>query len=188
MKLDSRYSFLDYMRLIYSYLITKIFFTNCRLIRQPTRIRGFQHMKIGTGFTTGQYCRIEAQFSPEQSESKSLVIGNNVQINDRCHIAAIYDLRIGNHVLIASNVFITDHDHGNTDLTSLQQIPAAREIVYASTVIGDNVWIGENVVILKGIKVGNNSVIGAGSVVTKNVPPFSVVAGVPGRVVKSYTI
>jgi len=139
-------------------------------------------MNIGDGFTTGQYCRIEA--GRPKSRAKSLIIGNSVQINDRCHIAAIDSVSIGDNVLIASNVFITDHDHGDTSLDSLILAPAHRPLTSSPVVVENNVWIGQNVVILKGVTIGESSIIAAGAVVTRNVPSFSIVAGVPAKILK----
>ena len=182
MKLDSRYSFPDYCRLAWSLLITIIFFNKARLIRQPTRIRGYKNMKIGKGFTTGQYCRIEAGNNLEGL--KTLNFGDNVQINDRCHIAAIHNVVISSNVLIASNVFISDHDHGEFSKSVLVMSPNDRPMVSSPVVIEENVWICENAVVLKGVTIGRNSIIAAGCVVTKSVPPFSLVAGVPGNIIK----
>ena len=182
MKLDSSYSWPDKVRLAWSFIITKIFFPEARLVRQPARIRGYRNMKIGKGFTTGQYCRIEA--ASNQSEV-TLVIGEGVQINDKCHIAALQSIRIGANVLMASNVFITDHDHGRFDKDQLDVPPAKRLLVSSPVVVGDNVWLGENVVVLKGVTIGHGSIIAAGCVVVNSVPPYSLVAGVPGRVVRA---
>jgi lipopolysaccharide O-acetyltransferase len=181
--LDSRYSIPDFFRLAWSLLITYIFFRPARIIRQPTRIRGFYNMRLGKGFTTGQYCRIEA--SDHGQGGVALTIGDGVQINDSCHIAALNSIRIGNNVLIASQVFITDHDHGDVGSLRLGLAPKDRPLVYSPVVIEDNVWIGEKVIILKGVHVGVGAVIGAGAVVTRNVPAGAVVVGVPARVVSS---
>ena len=95
------------------------------------------------------------------------------------------DLEFGKDVLIGSSVFISDHDHGTVTFSDLSIAPTARPLISSPVVIEDNVWIGEKVVILKGVRVGRNSVVAAGAVVTKNVPPYSVVAGVPAKVVRS---
>jgi lipopolysaccharide O-acetyltransferase len=182
MRLNSNYSLPDYFRLAWSLLLTKLFFRSARIIRQPSRVRGYRNMQIGKGFTTGQYCRIEAANAP--NGHPTLVIGNRVQINDKCHIAALVKIEIGDDVLMGSNVFISDHDHGGTSPDQLRVSPAKRELISAPVIVEKNVWIGENAVILKGVTVGASSIIAAGAVVTRDVPPCSVVGGVPARVIK----
>lgn len=184
---NSQYSFLDLVRLSWSLLVTKVFFRPARIIRQPTRIRGFGYMDIGVGFTTGQFCRIEASKSVLQDEVV-LRIGKNVQINDACHIAAIENVSIGDNVLIASRVFISDHDHGRFSKDSLKIIPKERELISSPVKIKDSVWIGEGVIILKGVTIGKGAVIGAGAVVTRDVPANSLAIGVPAKIVKSYEL
>lgn len=183
--LNSRYSIPDLFRMVWALVLTKFFFRPARLIRQPTRIRGFSNMVIGEGFTTGQYCRIEAG-SAGGNEGEVLIIGQNVQINDGCHIAAIEHISIGDDVLIASRVYISDHDHGAVSLDSLRTPPKERPLVSSPVIIENNVWIGEGVSILKGVKIGEGSVVAAGAVVTKNVPRYSVSAGVPAKVISSF--
>lgn len=182
-KIFWRYSPPDSLRLLWSLIITKLFFSQARLIRQPTRIRGYENMTIGKGFTTGQYCRIEAgtRLLNQHLLKKSLEIGCNVQINDNCHIGAIDSIFIDDGVLIASNVFITDHDHGDTNLGSLLIQPSLRKLVTAPVYIGKNVWIGEGVKILKGVVIGQGSVIGAGAVVTRSFPDNSIIVGIPAK-------
>ena len=181
-KISWKYSPPDLIRLAWSFLITKIFFRRARIIRQPTRIRGYKNMLIGRGFTTGQYCRIEAGYSSNgKCDTKTLIIGDDVQINDSCHIASVQKVSIGNRVLIASKVYISDHDHGETILSDLMVPPALRPLVTSPVLIDDDVWIGENVSILKGVAIGKRSVIGAGAVVTKSFPEDSVIVGNPGR-------
>lgn len=177
--LNSKYSLPDLIRLIWALLLTRIFFRPARLIRQPTRIRGFAHIRMGRAFTTGQFCRIEA--SCHGDDSVSLHIGNDVQINDSCHIAALEYISIGNNVLIGSQVYISDHDHGDVLDLKNADIPKKRALVCAPVIIEDNVWIGEKAIILKGVTIGMGSVIGAGAVVTKDVPPFTVAIGVPAK-------
>lgn len=181
--MKARYSVLDLFRLSWSLATTKILYSPARIIRQPTRIRGWANMSIGPGFTTGQYCRIEA--ANGNGSRKTLSIGNNVEINDACHIAALDSVKIGNYVLIASHVYISDHDHGEITKEDLLKHPNQRALVSSPVVIEDDVWIGEKATILKGVTVGKGSVIAAGAVVTKNVPPYSVAAGVPARIIKT---
>jgi lipopolysaccharide O-acetyltransferase len=180
---NSLYSFVDYIRLIYSYLLTKLFFSPARIVRQPCRIRGWQYIKVGCGFTTGQYCRIEAGSSHDGNAT--LVFGDNVQINDSCHISALYQVNIGNNVLIASRVYVSDHDHGQITKESMLIKPLDRPLIIKPIFIEDDVWIGEGVSILKGVTIGKGAVIGAGAVVTRNIPSYSLAVGVPAKVIKS---
>lgn len=117
--------------------------------------------------------------------NKKIRIGDNCSIGAYCHISAYNKVSIGNHVLIGKWVSIVDNDHGETNKESLMIPPLERKLVSKGPiVIGNHVWIGDKVTILSGVTIGNNSVIAANSVITKDVPPFSVVAGNPGKVIK----
>jgi acetyltransferase-like isoleucine patch superfamily enzyme len=150
-----------------------------KLIKNP------QFIKIGKNFRASYNLRIEAwdeyfheKFIPEVN------IGDNVTINSDVHIGCIGRVEIGNNVLIASRVYISDHSHGNTDIESLQIPPVYRPLITkGEMIIGDNVWIGEGAIILPGVSIGHNSLVAANSVVTESVQPFSVVAGVPAKVI-----
>jgi acetyltransferase-like isoleucine patch superfamily enzyme len=113
--------------------------------------------------------------------SGEIHIGDRTSIQPYFHLAAAAPLHIGHDVLIASHVYITDHDH---QFTQPDLHVAYQPLVVEPVRIGNYVWIGENVVILKGVTVGDNAVIGANSVVTKDVPPLAVVGGIPARVIK----
>jgi acetyltransferase-like isoleucine patch superfamily enzyme len=109
-------------------------------------------------------------------------IGNDTYIGHNVHIVAANRVSIGKNVLIADRVFISDCSHGAGDTLSIP--PLEREIhSKGPVVIEDNVWIGENAVILPNVRVGTGAVVGANSVVTCNVAPFVAVAGVPARVI-----
>ena len=169
------YSFSGIIYLSFCLLYTKLFYRKSRLIRLPLRgirlgvIRGLEN------FTTGVDCRIDV-FS-----NAVLVIGSGVQINDYVHIACAYRIEIGEGTLIASKVYITDHDH---DIESKIVNPISWPLKLKAVSIGNNCWIGENVSILKGVTIGNGCVIGANSVVTKSFPNDVVVAGNPARIIK----
>ncbi len=107
-------------------------------------------------------------------------IGDRTSIQPYFHLAAAAPLYIGHDVLIASHVYITDHDHG---FRQPNQHVGWQSLEVAPVRIGNFVWIGENAVILKGVTIGDNAVVGANSVVTKDVPPAVVVGGVPAHTI-----
>ena len=116
-----------------------------------------------------------------------LIIKNNVSITDRCIISAANRIEIGNGCLLGRDTFITDNSHGeNISINELNISPHERIIFSKGTVIiGDNVWTGKNVCIMPNVKIGNGAIIGANSVVTHNIPPYSVAVGSPAKVIKT---
>lgn len=113
----------------------------------------------------------------------SLTIGDRFAINGNSRVVADCggEIRIGNGVMIGPNVVIraSNHDHDRCDVPIWEQGQTGGRIV-----IGDDVWIASNVVILPGVEIGSHAIIAAGAVVTRDVPEFAVVAGVPARVIK----
>jgi len=169
-------------------MITKLFFPRAKLIRSPFYIRGIAFIEIGKNFIAGVGLRMDA--FPDK-EKICIRIGDNVQINDYVHIGAVDSLTIGNNVLIASRVFISDHNHGfygNSSEQSIPEVPPAkRKLSFASVCIEDNVWIGEGVGILPGVRIGKGSIIGCGAIVTRDVPECCLAVGNPARVIKKYS-
>jgi lipopolysaccharide O-acetyltransferase len=116
--------------------------------------------------------------------------GKDVQINDFVHIGAIESVTIHDHVLIASRVFISDHNHGcysgRSPHSDPHSVPVERQLSSSPVVIEENVWIGESVSILPGVTIGRGSIIAAQSVVSRSIPPNSIAAGAPARVIKTF--
>jgi len=184
----SSYGFIGLVRLAKNWFLTLIFFPNARIVRFPIYIRGRSFMKLGDDLTTGVNVRLDA-FAPHK-KNHVLFIGSHVQINDSVHIAAIESVVIGDHVLIASRVFISDHNHGNyqvqDDFSGPETPPADRPLSSRPVRIGNNVWLGEQVCILPGVTVGDGSIVGAHSVVTRDIPPNTIAAGNPARVIRVF--
>lgn len=153
----------------------------------PLNLWGGKNIKMGNGFFILPDARIDCiDFYNGQRFSPELVIGDGVTLNFRCHIGCINRIVIGNHVLIGSNVLITDHSHG-LFVEDEKDIPWSKRKLFSKgpVIIEDNVWIGENVSILPGVSIGRGSVIGANSVVTHDIPPYSMAVGIPAKVIKS---
>jgi acetyltransferase-like isoleucine patch superfamily enzyme len=114
------------------------------------------------------------------SNGKYLKIGTGCQINENVFIQGAH---IGNNVMIAPNVSIlsTSHNYGAIEISMVNQ----GETKPNPPIIEDNVWLGRNAVVMPGIIIGTGSIIGAGAVVTKDVAPFSIMGGVPAKLIKS---
>lgn len=182
-----RYGFIGTVRLIRDVLFSKLVSKNVRLIRYPYYFRGQSFIRFGKGFTSGVGLRIDA-FG---SQSNQVIFGGNVELGDYVHIGALESVTIGDNVLMASKVYISDHDHGlyqgrGDAVSPAEQIQSKKPLQIAPVHIGNNVWLGENVCVLKGVHIGDNSIIGASSVVTKSIPANSIAIGAPARVVKQY--
>ena len=171
------------LSLIKSYILTKIFFPEAKIIRFPIDIRNKRYIKFGKNMTTGRYNRIECYKVSEKVPS--LIFHQNIQMNDKCHISCIEKITIDKNVLIASNVFITDHDHFSSNEETDFEIPWKNQKLRSKPVhIKENVWIGENVSILKGVTIEKNCIIAAGSVVTKDTVSGGIYGGVPAKLIR----
>ena len=106
-------------------------------------------------------------------------------INQYCHIGAINSIEIGDDCLFGSRVMVLDHSHGRSIIEEKDIHPAKRDLYSKGPIkIGKRVWIGENAVILGGVTIGDGAVVAANAVVTKDVPPYTIVGGVPAKVIK----
>lgn len=189
--------------LITSLIYTKLFYRKLRIIRLPIYIRGKHKIFFGQNFTCGRFNRIDAF-----GDNARINFGNNVQINDSNQIAAVSEISIGDDCLIASKVFISDHNHGifsddslssdirtwdfkfnnSNDLKHSNPSTIFREanLSVKPVHIHNNVWIGQSVTILPGVTIGCGAVVGANSVVTKNVRPYTISAGNPATEIKYF--
>jgi lipopolysaccharide O-acetyltransferase len=184
---------------LYGRLINKIFNLTLILgrsdihIDNSARIINISKIKIGKNFHAGKCLWLEAVLSHRDQEYDPLiVIKDNVRFSDFVHIGATNYVEIGNNVLLASTIYISDHNHGLYSGVnhSAPSEPPNNRIVNndCRTIIADNVWVGENVCILPGVRIGAGSVVGAGAVVTKDIPDNCIAVGNPARVIKKYDL
>lgn len=147
---------------------------------------GMKYIKLGNKVVLGNNCVLTAWsqykgmfFSP------SISIGNYCSFGEYNHITSINKIEIGDGLLTGRWVTISDNSHGNTHKKALESPPAERPLISKGPVIiGRNVWIGDKATILSGVTIGDCAVIAANTVVTKDVPSYSVVAGIPARIIK----
>lgn len=110
-----------------------------------------------------------------------VIIGDNVHISSYCLFSGKGNITIGDNVMFGSGVKIISSNHGFSKL----DIPMImQEETYADIKIENDVWVGTNVIILKGVTISEGAIIGAGAVVKKDVPPYSIVGGVPAKIIK----
>lgn len=154
-------------------------------IKDRNLFEGLRYIEIGDDFSAqdGLWLGTYSQYGGK-SYSPSIKIGNNVHFSRNCHIGAINRVVIEDNVLLGSNVLINDHSHGVTfDFSRPRnQLPLYSK---GDILIGANTWIGDNVIILPGVHIGKNCVIGANAVVTKSFDEEGlVIAGNPAYIVK----
>lgn len=115
----------------------------------------------------------------------SIIIGDNCNIGSYSQITTCNRIVIGNGVLMGRYVLITDNSHGGLSYEESSIRPSMRELTSkGEVIIGNNTWIGERAVILPGVHIGDNVIIGANSVVTKDVPDNCIVTGYSSRIVR----
>ena len=132
-------------------------------------IYGAQYICIGNFFTSFPQLRLEA--IKTETKTPHIIIGDNVSMGYNCQINC--------------NIFITDHFHGASNIDETYISPNKRALYSKGpVVIDDNVWIGQNVSVMPNVVIGEGCIIGANSVVTHDIPAFSIAAGCPAKIIK----
>lgn len=152
-------------------------------LAQGTKLMRVGYATIGNDSSIMSNCVIEC--CPNAGLQPELIIGDNVSIGEYCHITCADRVVIGNGVLTGRFVLITDNGHGANLPEEMDIMPLKRKTCSKGPiVIGNNVWIGDKATILPNVKIGDCAIIGANSVVTKDVPAFAVVGGNPAKILK----
>jgi galactoside O-acetyltransferase len=144
------------------------------LVGERVRLGYRRSLRLGSG---------EILFST-RCKNAIISVGDGAWINNNCSIIARSEVRIGPRCLFGFNVMLADHEaHAFSPEKRHDQIGDVQPIV-----IGENVWLGDRVTVLKGVTIGENSVIGAGAVVSKSLPSNVIAAGVPARVIRELDV
>jgi acetyltransferase-like isoleucine patch superfamily enzyme len=152
------------------------------VIRSPAWFCGCESISIGDRVSIWSYARFEALNASR--DVTRIRIGDDTGLQRLVHIGAIKSVTIGKCCMIGAQSFITDHDHDYSN--PFDPMHANDRAIAASVEIGDYVYLGEQVMVLKGVKIGERSMIGAGSIVTKDVPPLSIAVGSPAKVIRRW--
>jgi acetyltransferase-like isoleucine patch superfamily enzyme len=157
-------------------------------IKKGVRFLGESYIDIGNNVNLGRFGTLTAWSKYlDQTFIPEIIIRDNVSIGDNFHITANNSIIIESGVLMGQKITITDNLHGTTDdKLVLNYPPSKRHLVSKGKVFIDkNVWLGDKVTITSGVIIGVGSIIAANSVVTKNVPPYSIVGGIPAKVIRT---
>jgi len=156
-------------------------------VQRPFYCSTTDNVSIGERSTIRANLRIQSiKQWYEQYFFPKVTIGNDVYIGSNCEIVSIAGVHIGNKCTLSDNVYINDSSHViNPDEGLLMDRPL---VTKGPVLIGDGCFIGRGAMIFSGVEIGENSVIGAGSIVRQSVPPFSMVAGSPSKLLAKYDI
>ena len=147
----------------------------CRLVRNPRSISIGHHTSVGD-----DWCLADLNPCVGGDEPKIRIGAHcNIMHDFQCNASVLVELQ--DYVLVAPRVFITDSDHVVDEAGARTTL--CTEFRSAPVVVEHDCWLGVNAVILKGVRVGHHSIVGANAVVAKSVPPHSIVGGVPAKAI-----
>lgn len=179
-----------YNTIIFPLRQIKMLYYKCRLgsfgaksrIYSPLHIDGKKNIYIGKDVVV-QYKTWLAAVPLTGSSVCKLIVDDGCRIGHFCHIYSTKSIHIGSNCLLADKIYISDNLHSYNDIS----IPILKSgIIQKKEVeIGEGSWLGENVCVI-GASIGKHCVVGANSVVTKDIPDFSVAVGAPAKVIKSF--
>jgi len=188
------YSFFEKMKSVKMYMYTGYYsrffaaFGKGSVIVPTIRmLEGARYITIGSDCIVGKQVQLTAfNYHSDDSFRPSIVLGDKSNIGDYSHITSINSVQVGNGVLMGRNILITDNSHGGGDNFSNQlEIPVKARPMHSKgkVIIGDNVWIGEKASIIGNVMIGRGCIIGANTVITKNIPEYTLAVGNPVRLI-----
>jgi acetyltransferase-like isoleucine patch superfamily enzyme len=161
------------------------------LIRKGCQLEGdcLENIEIGSECSIDYNCVLgcRTRLIKDGKKKKPMIkIGNRCYLGQYNHITAVDKIIIGDNLLTGRFVLITDNSHGGMNYDELQIHPSQRNVISkGEVIIGNNVWIGDKSSIMPGVHIGDGCIIGANSVVTHDIPAYSLAAGIPARVIKT---
>jgi acetyltransferase-like isoleucine patch superfamily enzyme len=167
----------------FSLLVSGAFahFGSRTVIMRPVRLGGEGRISVGNGVYIGAGSWLQT-LPDDANRSVAIRIDDGVSVAGACVISAVRSVRLEEEVLLARNVYISDHIHRYTDTDKAilrQGVDKIRPVL-----IRRGAWLGQNVVVCPGVTIGRGSVVGANSVVTRDIPDYVVAAGSPARIIK----
>lgn len=154
------------------------------VVQHNVQIRGARHIALHNNVSVDANVILQTIQQPNDTASPKIILEDHVGISPNSLILAAHMVHLEKGVMVGPSCVIVDYDHAYSDVTQLivdQSLTNIKPIHIKS-----GVWIGANSTICAGVTIGKNSVVGANSVVTKDIPDFSVALGAPARVVKKY--
>lgn len=170
----------NFKRFITNKMVVISFLKKGYILRKPKHINKRKYIHLGTYGTIDVGARLDCYET--KSAKPNLVIGNNFFASFNLTLLCSSNLIIGDDCIFASDVFVSTENHSMDPRVSYLD----GNLISKDVNIGNGVWLGEKVIILPGVTIGKKAIIGAGSVVTKNIPPYSIAVGNPAKVVKRW--
>jgi acetyltransferase-like isoleucine patch superfamily enzyme len=162
-------------------LTAKLVLFSCTKVGKMVTVRGLPRIEGGGSMVIGDYVKIWSHIGKTQlsvGKGAVLSIGDHTFINTGVIISVRNKVQIGNHCQIANQVIIMDNDFHGVEDRDKPEVPQP-------ITIEDHVWLATRCMILKGVTVGKGAVVAAGAVVTKDVPPYTLVGGVPAKIIRA---
>lgn len=156
------------------------FSTRGLVVGRNISIVGTKNISIGNHVILGNQTWLDC------IDHATLIIGDDVSLSQNVHVSAMVEVRIGNGCLIGSDVLVTDHDHSFGPQYN-KVLPKNRPLMTrGKTILGRNVWLGDNVKVLSGVSLGDNVVVASNSVVNRSFPDNVVIGGIPAKILKAF--
>jgi lipopolysaccharide O-acetyltransferase len=152
------------------------------VLQTPVRIAGERRIAVGAGVFVGAGSWL--QTIDGYGGDLALEVGDGTSIAGGCVLSAAVSVRLGRSVLLARNVYVADHGHAFEDVALPVLAQGLRDV--RPVEICDGAWLGENVVVCPGVRIGRGAVVGANAVVLEDVPDHAVAVGAPARVVRRF--